>query len=197
MLDLKSVDLICVDCVSLPRAERAIRRCLDVAEFHYAQLLSSLWPDGHKEKIGHIGSLVEYSKFMIRELGKYVKAGHCLVIQHDGFIINTSAWNPAFLEYDYIGAPWWMTERDGFGNVGNGGFSLRSRKLLDWCATYDFGDKYHPEDNAIGLWHTETLRKTGLKIATEAVAAKFSWEGNGKYPKYNNQFGYHGGRPPR
>ena len=52
-----------------------------------------------------------------------------LIIQHDGFILNHKAWDNEFLNYDYIGAPvYWMGNK--LIEVGNGGFSLRSKKLL-------------------------------------------------------------------
>jgi hypothetical protein len=48
-----------------------------------------------------------------------------LIIHNDGYAVNPDAWTDNFLNYDYIGAVW----DDGF--VGNGGFSLRSRKLYN------------------------------------------------------------------
>ena len=55
-----------------------------------------------------------------------------LLIQWDGYVVNPEAWDPAFLGCDYLGAKWYWHD-DGM-RVGNGGFSLRSRRLLDALA---------------------------------------------------------------
>jgi hypothetical protein len=61
-----------------------------------------------------------------------------LVAQWDGFVWQHRMWDPAFLDYDYIGAPWpaHLTRGEQHRNhrVGNGGFSLRSRKLQQFLA---------------------------------------------------------------
>jgi hypothetical protein len=43
--------------------------------------------------------------------------------------VNPAAWDPEFLDWDYIGAKWFWAEAGK--RVGNGGFSLRSYKLLE------------------------------------------------------------------
>lgn len=83
---------------------------------------------------------------MIKELNKYIETSYVLIIQYDGFILNPDAWTDEFLEYDYIGAPWWYTDDC---NVGNGGFSLRSKKLLEILANDDSILETHPEDHHI------------------------------------------------
>lgn len=93
-----------------------------------------------------IRSIEEYSSFMIKELNQYVKTEYVLVIQYDGFILNPDAWTDEFIQYDYIGAPWWYDDGK---NVGNGGFSLRSRKLLEILATDPHIVETHPEDHHI------------------------------------------------
>lgn len=47
---------------------------------------------------------------MIKELNKYIETDYVLIVQYDGFILNPKAWMDEFLEYDYIGAPWWYTD---------------------------------------------------------------------------------------
>ncbi len=89
-----------------------------------------------------------YSKFMLQDLYKFVDTKFCLVIQSDGFVINPNLWTNQFLEYDYIGAPWpneisvynaSINKIDLAKNrVGNGGFSLRSKRLLEVCSHIKF-----------------------------------------------------------
>lgn len=74
-----------------------------------------------------LNDLNSYGDFLLTELHKFINTEFCLIIQTDGFIINANLWDFNFLLYDYIGAPWHG------GLVGNGGFSLRSKKLLKAC----------------------------------------------------------------
>lgn len=65
----------------------------------------------------------EYGQIIFDQLPEIITSKHVLIFQWDGFPLNANKWNNAFLNYDYVGAP--------IGNwMGNGGFSLRSRKLL-------------------------------------------------------------------
>jgi hypothetical protein len=69
-----------------------------------------------------------YNMFHIKDLWKYIETPHFLILHTDGFIINPKAWDDKWLEYDYIGCPW------GNGDVGGGGFSLRSTKLAKYMS---------------------------------------------------------------
>lgn len=133
----------------------------------------------------------DYSRFMIRELTKHFTTSHVLTIHADGYILNPFTWQDEWLQYDYIGATWWY--KDGM-NVGNGGFSLRSKKLCDILATYDLaGEHYHPEDHAICRTYRPALEALGIKFAPAEVADKFSLEGHhSPNVKYTGQFGFHG-----
>lgn len=74
-------------------------------------------------------STVDYSFFILKKLKHYIKTSHLLIVHWDGFIINPACWKDDFLCYDYLGAIW--PQKGGRGIVGNGGFSLRSMKLLE------------------------------------------------------------------
>ena len=47
-----------------------------------------------------------YSRFCVETLTEYIDADHALMVQLDGFILDPLRWEPGFLDYDYIGAPW-------------------------------------------------------------------------------------------
>ena len=64
---------------------------------------------------------------------RYIRTSHVLFVQWDSWIVDPSMWRPQFLDCDYIGAPWWY--RDGL-NVGNSGFSIRSKALIDFLAAH-------------------------------------------------------------
>ena len=43
---------------------------------------------------------------------KYIKTSHVLIVQWDGYIINSKKWDSRFLNFDYIGAPFIPREYD-------------------------------------------------------------------------------------
>jgi hypothetical protein len=135
----------------------------------------------------------DYSRFMIKELTKDFNTSHVLTIHADGYVLDWSAWDNDWLQYDYIGASWWY--KDGK-NVGNGGFSLRSKKLCDLLAESDLqGEHYHPEDSAICRIYRPAIETMGIKFAPAEVADRFSIEAYNVPPpdnRYNGSFGFHG-----
>jgi hypothetical protein len=75
--------------------------------------------------------------------------------------------------------------------VGNGGFSLRSKKLLQWTSTLtDWAGQN--EDAFIVSGKKEELENQGLKIAPVEVATRFSVE-NEMTSEHglHNVFGFH------
>lgn len=130
-------------------------------------------------------SVEDYNHFVFKELGSYIDTGHILVIQHDGYVIDGNAWDPDFLNYDYIGAPWTYTDGR---NVGNGGFSLRSARLHKILQSDEF-ELYTPEDEKICRYYRQTLeKKHNICFAPDAVAHRFSFEMHA--PKCST-FGFH------
>jgi len=121
-----------------------------------------------------------------------VKTDHVLIFQYDGFILNPSAWTDEFLRYDYVGAPWHGPGSPQVG--GNGGFSLRSKRLLDLIGKNyrKIGGQIFPED----LWICEKARpfleKEGIKFAPKEISSIFSKEGNERGVFWNGEFGFHG-----
>jgi len=108
------------------------------------------------------------------------------VIQYDGFVLNADQFSPHFLHYDYIGAPWPNYEVN---EVGNGGFSWRSRRLVHAVAQLDYADPAEPEDLFICRTMRETLERAGCRFAPKAIAQHFSVE----FPAVPfPTFGFHG-----
>lgn len=102
---------------------------------------------------------------------------HILVFQWDGYVANLNNWTDEFLEYDYIGAPWYWEKQY---PVGNGGFSLRSHKLLEALVElnniipFNFNN---PEDVTICRDYRDLLEtKYEIKFAPLDVAKRFSFE---------------------
>lgn len=182
-LALPEVTLIGADGMDMARLETAAQISQENIQFGAVVLIG-------KEDKEKLNSREDYSEFMIKKAYDFVFTSHALVIQHDGYVLNWEAWEDDWLKYDYIGAPWWY--KDGK-NVGNGGFSLRSQKLLKILATDPEIKQYHPEDHHICRTYRPYLeKKYGISFAPDEVASRFSIEGWKGDRKYRDQFGFHG-----
>lgn len=136
--------------------------------------------------IPELKSIKEYSEFVLKGLRPYIETSHVLLIQWDGYVINPGAWQPQFLAFDYIGAPWHRRPIDR--SVGNGGFSLRSLKLLEAMEDAEFKVN-HPEDLCICHANRELLEKHHVRFAPFEVAMAFSQE---RVTSERASFGFHG-----
>ncbi|MDM3847305.1 MAG: DUF5672 family protein [Aphanizomenon gracile PMC638.10] len=170
-----------------------------------------LFPQLEIVKIHPIRSLVEYSRFIIKELNSFIDTEFCLVTQGDGFIINPQFWSEEFLNYDYIAAPWrnqsHLVNSQGEtvdildlnkNRVGNGGFSLRSKKLLELSSQLDFDNiktSSLSEDLIICHYFYEWFKDQGIKFAPLEIATKFSFEQTIEEVEnlsWKTTFGFHG-----
>jgi Protein of unknown function (DUF5672) len=188
---LDSVTLVAVTSVAIPATLDALRASMAQAHFGQVLLLADHAPDQELNgvrwlQIPRLRSRDEYSRFIVRDLARYVETSHALCIQWDGYVLDGGAWDPAFLQYDYIGAPW-PHFVDGH-NVGNGGFSLRSRRLLDACREMPF-DGTHLEDVMICRHWRPELERRGLLFAPEPIARRFAFE---RTQPQGHEFGFHG-----
>lgn len=168
-------------------------------EFKHTKFLTAAVPDKKIEGIEFIKintlSYQEYSNFIIKNLYDYVDTEFVLLIQDDGFVINPEFWDDEFLNFDYIGAMW-RDVPDVFRGVrvGNGGFSLRSKKLLkiakENCPAVGIN-----EDVSICVYHRNIFTNNNIKFAPMRLAKKFSFETHiDEYPflDYKKTFGFHG-----
>lgn len=190
-LALPQVTLCAVTSVNVPATLRALELCLAQIDFAACKLFTDVpvRPD-HPEiavmPIPRIDSSAAYSEFVLSRMVNYVATSHCLVVQWDGHVLDAARWRPEFLEYDYIGASW--PQFDDGHDVGNGGFSLRSRRLMEACKEGQF-KLFHPEDIAIGRANRRWLEGRGMHFAPRALADLFATERSGRLEE---SFGYHG-----
>lgn len=189
MLALPEVTLACVDTRHPALALEALARCRAQVRFARsllftdARLLPSA-PEGIELVDARIDSVAAYSHFLLRELAPHVHTGHVLIVQWDGFVTDPTAWQADFLAHDYIGAPWHDVAGDA--GVGNGGFSLRSRRLLQALQALP---PSHPEDLCICREHRAVLEAQGLRFAPRALAERFAFE---RTQPAQTSFGFHG-----
>lgn len=190
MVEIKDLTIICVDTKNYGRAVHALKKCQEQVKVDRILFLTDI--DLNIEgieviKIDPIHSKKQYSRFLIKELYKHFDTSHCLVIQWDGYILDGESWNPEFIEMDYLGAPWLY--QDGR-NVGNGGFSLRSKRLQTILGTNDFVEVCDPEDEVICRTYGNWLQDVhGIRFATQELADTFSFELRTPICK---TFGFHG-----
>lgn len=191
-IDLPNVTLCAASDVALQATAQAMERCIVNVKFKDALLFSSkpLPPNTHPAiryiPIAPLRSREAYSRFILADLAKYIETEFVLVTQWDGFILDASAWRDEFLAFDYIGAPW--LDRAPPANVGNGGFSLRSRRLLE-AGSQRWFTTSHPEDLCICRDNRAALQERGFSIADTETARSFSREREAPYAPH---FGIHG-----
>ena len=196
-LNLPTVTLCCVDTANPELALRALRCSSSGIRFAHTLFLTDRDYDApgiEVRGVAPLGSREAYSLFVLKKLVEHVETAHVLLIQWDGYVINPASWRDEFLACDYIGAKWFWHGKSGHApdsamRVGNGGFSLRSRKLL--VALQDPRVQLEgPEDETICRVYRPLLeREHGIVFASEALADAFAFEVD--YP-IGKPFGFHG-----
>jgi len=195
-IQLPDVTLIGIDCVNVDRLCRAAIQSLKGIDFGEVKILSSLIDDFSNHNISFVNipelkSRLEYTIFVMTELVKHVNTDYMLIFQHDGYVLNPDAWDDEFFNYDYIGAKWFFhPER----KVGNGGFSLRSKRLMQRVSEIPYYECYDrktgelaQEDAFICRVIGQQLEEEGFRFAPEEIADRFSIE-NGIW---TGEFGFH------
>jgi len=204
-LELPNVTLISVTSVKVPETIKSIEKSCERIKFGDVKLLTSEQVSSENFKVIEIPVIdyEGYSKFIVYELHKYIDTEFALIIQHDGFVTSPDKWDNKFTEYDYIGAPWPLptdnfSYRDPFGNlirVGNGGFSLRSKKILqlptelnlEWRSYFG----YYNEDGFFTCHNRHIFEEHGCVFAPIDVAKYFSHENRIPEIEGITPFGFH------
>lgn len=197
---IPTIDLVAVACTKVPETIEVLKRCQKQMRFTRTILFTH-------EKIEVEGiDVVEipkldyrgYNEFVAMELWQYINSSFVLLVQNDGYITNPELWSEDFLKFDYIGAPWppniHFTKEGKEVRVGNGGFSLRSRKLLRAPTAYglefsDYGTGFPHEDGFLCVHNRKLLEDNGIRFAPVEVAAYFSTELT--VPETKKSFGGH------
>ena len=150
MLDLSRVTCFAIDNTNrIEETIQALHTCKNVANFGDVKLVTlPQYIEKYQEECDEEGitlekqvrpltNIDEYNYYILYHLHKHIDTDYVLLVQDHAFIINPDAWREEFYSYDYIGAPWPYRDRayvTPFGEhqrVGNGGFSFRSKKLLE------------------------------------------------------------------
>ncbi|SAL36933.1 hypothetical protein AWB71_01894 [Caballeronia peredens] len=181
-------------------------------------------------------SYLEYSWFILFALWRVIETDYALIVQDDGWVLDGANWRDEYFEYDYIGAPChhaWVETPEGeelmesfswYGfldrpeykvkEVQNGGFSLRSRRLLRAFVDHPHirvrlplpevsGDPLGlhwtsgetNEDVQLALILRPQLEAVGMRFAPIGLALQFSMEDGGTPHQgmdLMRLFGHHG-----
>jgi len=205
-MKLDNVTIIAVDTITAEQSLKAIRYSCREIEFGAKKLITSqnIKADDIEVIKCEPINYVEFSHFCIYRLHEYIDTEFVLLIQPDGYVVNPHMWTDEFLEYDYIGALWPLPKddfsfRDQDGNIqrmGNGGFTLRSKKLLSVASNLNLEWKsyhgFYNEDGFICCHNRKAYESAGCKFAPIEVAAKFSHETMVPENYGHIPFGFHG-----
>ena len=191
---IERTTLCAVDCLYPELTIPALLRSMAECQFDAVKLFTDQQvkvPGIEVVRIAPITSLQQYSQFMVKDLAPHIDTDHLLSIQWDGFVCNAEHWDSTFLLHDYIGARWPLEvlfDRPDQA-VGNGGFSLRSRALLEALQDPKI-DTVHPEDAVICRRYRPYLeQRYGIVFADDATADRFSSE---HCAQDTPTFGFHG-----
>jgi len=181
-LNLPEVTLVMVDTREHTLARMAIEDCVDKVDFGDVLILTDKpeefaslkckprihvvpdWPD----KRG-------WSRSWWFDVPPLLQTSQTLNIQWDSWIVDATMWRDEFLDYSYIGAPWWY--KDGK-NVGNGGFSLVSTALKRYIRANraKFPCDTAVDDDLLCRTYRPQLEDLGFVWAPEKVAHDFAFE---------------------
>jgi hypothetical protein len=198
------VTLACIDCVNPNTAVTALDMSRRGCNFARVVLFSDEPPDALPAGIEWVKipelSFKGYQQFCLKELWKWTHTPHVLTIEADGYILRPEKWNPDWLQYDYIGAPWPKARYSAKSRVGNSGCCLRSRRLLietDRLSTPERMKRHYSHNLLVDVFTCydiyDDLIRAGMKFAPPEVAAQFAVEKRTEFASNRAaSFGYHG-----
>lgn len=208
-INLPNVTLVAIASTNVENTIKSLLYSSKDINFNEVVLISHEEPNNLPKKINFkkikkVETYEEYNYNVVYELKNYINSQYVLLVQHDGFVINSNEWSETFLNYDYIGAPFPIPKdnisyKDDLGRlvrVGNGGFSLRSKFLLEAPTklglVWESFHGYFHEDGFLCCKNRSKLESYGIKFAPLEIAAKFSLETIIEENKSIKTFGTHG-----
>ena len=194
MRNINDVTLVTIETHYHDLAARALEECTRRLPFRNVVTFSDrpIFPGAKNIPINNVPNIRDYCDIMLKSMWPFIETEQMLFVQWDAMVHDATLWTDEFLEYDYIGAVWpWEPPGQ---NVGCGGFSLRSRRLLhalrhpaiNMSPDSKFG--MTAEDAYIGVVHRNLLEQNGITFAPQEVAARFSYE----LGAYNGSMSFHG-----
>jgi hypothetical protein len=205
---MKKIGIVCVDTLNYGAASRAVMSTVNALKdkvnistiYWFSDIDFPLQTEYNIvytiiDKIDPKTLNQQLNDVLLDKLLHLVTEDYIIVVQSDGYAVNSEAWTDEFLNYDYIGATWswWHEEWKNINVVGNGGFSLRSKKLLLALADLKEPHNNRLEDEYICRIHRKVLEeKYQIKYAPSELANRFSIEHNLSSSWLGKSLGFHG-----
>lgn len=194
MLKLPDVTLVLIETREHDLAELALQDCERLVDFGEVLVFTDrpsqfLRADRRVVTVPDWPNKMGWSRCFWYEVAQEVRTSHALGIQWDSWVVAPEMWTDEFLEYDYVGAPWWYN--DGM-NVGNGGFCLRSTRFMRYVRKHraQFPVITDLDDDLYCRHYRPTLQQAGFEWAPEMIAKDFAFETSRPEPKQRH-FGFH------
>lgn len=191
-IQLPNVTLMAVSSIKISETILSLLTSMKHIDFGRVVLVSHEKPQSLPENIdfekcSEIKSINDFNSYAFYHLGNHFETSHCLLTQHEAWVINPTEWKDEWLQYDYIGAPWpvcydaYICHDTGeHVRVGNGGFSLRSKKLTELPLKHFMPlleeQGWYNEDGNICVYHRKKMLELGIEYAPVEIASKFSYE---------------------
>lgn len=191
MINLPDVTLAAISSIRIEETIQALEKSSENIKFGDVKFITHQIPNYLSDKIeynycSYINNIMAFNHLAFSNLGQYVQTKYLLLIQYHGFVINPGSWTDEFLQFDWGGAPWpivngaYMANDGSRSRVGNGGFSLRSKKLLDLPNKLGLPLKQEQqqfnEDGNICCYYKAEFLEAGIKYMPVELAAHFSFE---------------------
>lgn len=209
-----SLSVSCIDTLNYDASIHAIKRTLEtigdkvdkIYWYSDQEIQEILGKEVTWIPIEKLSGQNDYSHVTLKVCPSICECDFDMIVQYDGYACNRDAWTDEFFQYDYIGATW----DDGV--VGNGGFSLRSKKLYNmlkelgtdlkyfyedfdtsivdrqyWHSVTESGEKIVPEDVVICRIYKNMLEKNGIKFAPHSISDRFSIENHSEISPWLNK----------
>lgn len=194
MLELPDVTLVLIETREHDLAELALRDCEERVRFGEVLVFTDRVSqfqraDRRVIPVEDWPTKLGWSRCFWMDVPQQLRTSHALGIQWDSWVVAPDAWHNEFLQYDYVGAPWWYADGK---NVGNGGFCLRSAKMLRYIRAHraQYQVTTDLDDDLFCRHYRPILQDAGFEWAPEPIAQVFSFECV-RPDKTMRHFGFH------
>lgn len=191
MKNLPDVTLLAISSNRIEGNVRALEHCMNLMNFGAVKFLSHVKPDNLPEGIQfeesmELKSIKDFDYYAFKELGKHVQTSHCLMVQDHAYLLHPEVWRDDFLRFDFCGALWepriefLSPSTHTLVRSGNGGFSLRSKRIMDLPKKLDLPlveDRgFTNDDGQINVFWRKTMIENGVIYPEPWEIADFSYE---------------------
>jgi hypothetical protein len=197
LLNLKNTTLLFVETRAHEITKRVIADCLSKADFGEVLIFTDKMDEFAVPELSgaRLVSVPDFpnkklaGQFYYAQAMEKVETDFALMLEWDAGIFKPEHWKPEFFNYDYIGAPWITSPHEhNRMDVGNGGFTLMSRKLGQY-AIENFQQFPVYTDWDFCRMQRRHYEAAGFKWPMRDLASFFAWELGPRNPEH---FGFHG-----